>query len=154
MAIVIRFVFLAVLAGAALATGSAFSNDAKPLIFQDENQVAIRGYDAVAYFTEGAPVEGDAAFSAEHLGATWLFASADNRDLFVADPDRYAPAYGGWCAYGMALGGKVPIDPNSWKIVDGTLYLNVNPKIQGWWEDDIPGFIAKADQNWTTVQYQ
>jgi len=154
MARVFRYFFLVAIATAALATGSAFANDAKPLIFQDENQVAIRGYDAVAYFTEGQPVEGDPAYTAEHQGATWQFASAANRDLFVADPEHYVPAYGGWCAYGMAHGGKVPIDPTAWKIVDGTLYLNVNAKIQGWWEADIPGFIAKADQEWTTVQYQ
>ncbi len=154
MALVFRTLFLALVASATLGAGAALAGDAKPLIFQGEEQVAIRGYDPVAYFVAGEPVKGDAAFSAEHLDATWHFASAENRDLFVADPERYVPAYGGWCAYGMAMGGKVPIDPSAWKIVDGTLYLNVNQKVQGWWEDDIPGFIAKADNNWTTVQYE
>lgn len=127
---------------------------AKPLVFQTDEGVAIRGYDPVAYFVEGRPVKGDPAISADYEGATWLFASAANRDRFVAMPETYAPAYGGYCAYGMAQGGKVPIDPEAWKIVDGTLYLNVNRKIQGWWEADIPGFIAKADANWPTVKDQ
>jgi len=137
----------------AVAAPRAAEDGAKPAVFQTEG-VAIRGYDPVAYFVEGKPVEGSADYTADYEGATWHFASAANRDLFAADPAKYAPAYGGYCAYGMAQGGKVPIDPNSWKIVDEVLYLNVNPKIQGWWEADIPGFIAKADEQWTTVKHQ
>ncbi len=147
MSNLVRMLFLAVFA-VGLANSSAVAEEAKPLVFQTDNKVAIRGYDPVAYFVESTPTKGDPAFSSTYEGATWYFANAANRDSFAADPAKYAPAYGGWCAYGMAKGGKVPIDPTAWKIVDGTLYLNVNKKIQGWWEADIPGFIQEANANW------
>ncbi len=143
----VRMLFVAIFA-VGIAGGAAAGEKVKPLVFQTEDKVAIKGYDPVAYFVEGTPTKGDPAFSSEYEGATWQFANAANRDLFAADPAKYAPAYGGWCAYGMAQGGKVPIDPTAWKIVDGTLYLNVNKKIQGWWEADIPGFIQEANANW------
>lgn len=144
----VRMLFVAIFA-VGLAGGSAVAAEPKkPLVYQTEDHVAIKGYDPVAYFVDGAPTKGDPAFTSAYEGATWQFANAANRDLFAADPAKYAPAYGGWCAYGMAQGGKVPIDPAAWSIVDGTLYLNVNKKIQGWWEADIPGFIEKADVNW------
>lgn len=112
---------------------------------------AIEGYDAVAYHTESRPVEGSADFEFDWMDATWLFASAENRELFAADPEKYAPAYGGFCAYGVSLGAKPGIDPEAWKIVDGTLYLNLNPDIQSRWAKDIPGNIAKADKIWPTI---
>ncbi|MEO1190327.1 MAG: YHS domain-containing (seleno)protein [Pseudomonadota bacterium] len=150
----VRFFIAAIFAGTALGAAPAVAEGPKPEVFQTEEGVAIRGYDPVAYFKAGEPVKGDPAYSTEHLGATWLFASADNRDAFVAAPETYMPAYGGYCAYGMALGGKVPIDPAAWKIVDGTLYLNVNPKVQGWWEEDTAGYIAKADEVWPEIRNQ
>ena len=110
--------------------------------------VAIHGYDPVAYHTVGRPVEGSKAFTHEWKGATWRFANAAHRDLFAADPERYAPAYGGYCAYAVAQGGKADIDPNAWSIVDGQLYLNLNPRIQRLWQQDIAGYIARADANW------
>ena len=113
--------------------------------------VAIHGYDPVAYHTEGRPVEGSKAFTHEWKGATWRFASADHRDLFIADPERYAPAYGGYCAYAVAQGGKADIDPNAWSIVDGQLYLNLNARVQRLWQQDIPGHIARADANWSRL---
>lgn len=106
---------------------------------------AIRGYDTVAYFTNGAPAEGSEEFSAEWDGATWLFSSQENLDLFTADPTKYAPQYGGYCAYGVAKDGLVKIEPENFTILEGKLYLNFNDKVQGLWEDDIPGFIAAAD---------
>lgn len=109
------------------------------------SDVAIRGYDTVAYFTEGRPVAGDERFASEWQGATWRFSSQEHLDLFEADPTRYAPQYGGYCAYGVAEGYLVKIEPESWTIVDGKLYLNYDDEVQTKWERDIPGFIAEAD---------
>ena len=106
---------------------------------------AIRGYDTVAYFTEGGPVEGSAEFTAEWMGATWRFASQEHLDLFEAEPEKYAPQYGGYCAYGVVQDDLVKIEPENWTIVDGKLYLNYDDEVQATWEADIPGFIAEAD---------
>ena len=113
---------------------------------------AIEGYDPVAYFTDGAPVEGKDEFEHEWMGATWYFASAENRDLFVADPEKYAPQYGGYCAYAVAQGGTASIDPEAWHIENGKLYLNLNKDIQAIWQQDVPGYIAKADGNWPSIR--
>ncbi|MGB5617848.1 MAG: YHS domain-containing (seleno)protein [Desulfobacterales bacterium] len=112
---------------------------------------AIKGYDPVAYFTDGKPVEGKKEFKHEWMGAKWYFATAANRDLFKADPEKYAPRYGGYCAYAVAMGKTADIDPNAWKIVDGKLYLNYNQEIQAKWLEDVPGYIQKADMNWPGV---
>ena len=109
---------------------------------------AIRGYDAVAYYQQSAPVKGSPQFSYQWRGATWLFASAENRDRFQADPERYAPEYGGYCAYAVSKGRTASIDPEAWKIVDGKLYLNYSRGVQKKWEQDVPGNIVKADKNW------
>lgn len=119
--------------------------------FTDNNGVAIRGTDPVAYFTEGQPVQGSAEFEYEWQGATWRFSSAEHRDLFAAAPEEYAPQYGGFCAWAVSQGYTAPVDPNAWKIVDGKLYLNVNRGVQQRWERDIPGHIARADANWPGV---
>ncbi len=116
-----------------------------------EDGVAIRGADPVAYFTQGEYVPGTAEFTHEYSGATWQFASAENRDTFAADPDAYAPEYGGFCAWAVSQGQTASIDPTAWKIVDGKLYLNYSDGIQKRWEKDIPGNIAKADENWPDV---
>ena len=113
---------------------------------------AIRGTDPVAYFTEGRPVEGKSEFTAEWHGATWYFASAENRDKFIATPEAYAPQYGGFCAWAVAQGSTASTDPEAWHIVDGKLYLNYSLDVQKKWEGDIPGNIAKADKNWPGLQ--
>lgn len=110
------------------------------------------GYDPVAYFTQDAAVEGVDAYTAEHDGVSYRFSSAENRDLFTADPAKYAPQYGGFCAFGLAMGRKFPTDPQAFSVVDDKLYLNLNPKIQERWKADIPGFIKGADNNWEIVQ--
>ena len=110
--------------------------------------LAIRGYDAVAYYQQSAPVKGFSQFSYQWRGATWLFASTENRDRFQAEPDRYAPQYGGYCAYAVSKGRTASIDPEAWKIVDGKLYLNYSKGVQRKWEQDVPGNIVKADKNW------
>lgn len=112
---------------------------------------AVKGYDVVAYFTQGRPVEGSGDHEVEWNGATWRFASAAHRELFAKDPRRYAPQYGGFCAFGVSRGYAVGIDPEAWKIVDGKLYLNYNRDVQAEWVKDIPGFIAKADANWPKI---
>ena len=113
---------------------------------------AVHGYDVVAYFTEGKPVEGSGDYTASHDGAEYRFASAENRDLFAADPDAYAPQYGGYCAFGTAMGRKFDGDPNAWYIADNKLYLNVNKKVQERWLTDVPGFVKGADNNWPIIQ--
>ena len=111
--------------------------------------VAIRGTDPVAYHLEGRPGPGRPEFAHEWGGATWHFASAAHRDRFAADPARYAPAYGGFCAYAVARGYTAPIDPAAWRIVEGRLYLNYDLRTRSLWARDIPGEIARADRNWT-----
>lgn len=125
--------------------------------YVDESGYALSGYDPVAYFDlkqvpvgtkQPEAVPGKASITAEYNGATWAFASEANREKFLADPARYAPAYDGHCAYGIAQGGKVPGNPNLWRIVDGKLYLNITPTVVGFWEADIPGNLSKAENNW------
>ncbi len=112
----------------------------------------VSGHDPVAYHTKGQPTVGDSAFTATHEGVTYRFASAANRDTFEADPETYAPQYGGFCAFGTAMGRKFPGDPNAWRIVDGKLYLNLNKDVQAQWVTDIPGFIRGADHNWPIIR--
>ncbi len=118
----------------------------------DSSGLALKGYDPVAYFTEKRPVQGKAEFTAPHAGATYRFASAANRDAFAAAPGKYAPQYGGYCAFGMASGYKAPIEPDAWTVVDGKLYLNYNQSVRSRWASDIPGFLRKADANWPVVR--
>jgi YHS domain-containing protein len=110
--------------------------------------VAIDGYDPVAYFTLGKPVAGSRAHALEWNGATWRFATPEHLAAFRAEPERYAPQYGGYCSYAVANGYTAGIDPAAWKIVDGKLYLNYSRKVQATWSEDIPGNIARADANW------
>jgi len=114
--------------------------------------LAVHGYDVVAFFTEAKPVFGTDAHAFAHNGGTYRFASQANLDAFKANPSKYEPAYGGFCAYGAALGKKFDGDPRFWKIVDGKLYLNLNGNIQAEWSKDIAGNIAKADTNWGRIR--
>ena len=119
-----------------------------------EGGVAIRGIDPVAYHLEGRPVPGRPDFAHAWGGATWHFANAANRDLFAADPARYAPAYGGFCAYAVARGYTAQIDPAAWRVVEGRLYLNYDLRTRTLWARDIPGEIARADRNWPALARQ
>ncbi|MDA1097512.1 MAG: YHS domain-containing (seleno)protein [Proteobacteria bacterium] len=112
---------------------------------------AIGGYDPVAYFTDGKAVEGTGDFTATWMGANWRFATAANRDLFVAAPEKYAPKYGGYCAYAVAQNSTAKIDPTAWAIVDGKLYLNYSHDVQKTWSADRDAYIAAADKNWPDV---
>lgn len=124
---------------------------AEPTAIYAEGGVAVDGTDVVAYFTEGRPVPGDPAFAHRWAGVDWHFSSAANRDTFAADPEAYAPQYGGFCAWAVADGYTASTTPDAWAIVDGKLYLNYSNRIQRRWERDVPGFIAAADANWPTI---
>ena len=123
---------------------------AEPSVYSDGG-VAIRGTDPVAYFTEGKPVEGSAEFSFEYDGATWHFASAENRDAFAADPVAYAPQYGGYCAWAVSQGYTASISPNAWSIHEGKLYLNFNRAVRARWAVGKEANIAAAGANWPSV---
>lgn len=114
--------------------------------------LALRGYDPVAYFNVGEPVLGDPAYQAVHNGATYQFAGEANQKAFEAQPERYAPQFGGFCAFGVSLGKKFDGDPQVWKIVDGKLYLNLNADIQQKWQEDEAGLIKKAHQTWSGIE--
>jgi len=113
--------------------------------------LAAHGYDTVAYFTEGRPMRGSAKFSAVHNEATYRFVSQENLDMFSKNPEKYVPQYGGFCAYGVAVGAKFDGDPEYWEIVDGKLYFNLNSDIQKTWVKDIPGNIKKANKQWKKI---
>ena len=110
--------------------------------------VAIDGYDPVAYFTDAKPIAGSKEFQTSHQGATWYFASAEHRDAFIKEPDKFAPQYGGYCAYAVGNGYTADIDPEAWSIVNGKLYLNYSLKVRETWIKDQVNLIAKGDQNW------
>ncbi len=114
--------------------------------------LALRGYDPVSYFTDGAPTPGEIDITAEHQGATYRFASAEHKAMFEADPAKYAPQYGGYCAFGLAQGYKFDGDPQVWKIVDDKLYLNLSSKVSTIWQQDVPGNIENADAKWQMVK--
>jgi YHS domain-containing protein len=118
----------------------------------DKSGVALHGHDPVAYFTAGKPTPGKAEFTATHEGATYRFASAENLAAFKADPAKYAPQYGGWCAYGVAKGGKFDVDPQVWKVVDGKLYLNFNASVGRTWSQDIPGYLKRSEAEWPKIK--
>lgn len=136
-----------VLAAFALLALAAMPALAGPAIYTEDG-VAIKGTDPVAYFTEGRPVAGKPEFAHRWMGATWHFASAANRALFMKTPAKYAPQYGGFCAWAVSNNYTAGIEPAAWKIVDGKLYLNYDLSIQSRWALDPPGNIAKADANW------
>lgn len=115
------------------------------------SNVALQGYDTVAYFTQGEPTKGSSEFTTTYQGAEFQFASQENLTLFLADPDKYAPQYGGYCAWAVAQGDTAKGDARRWAIVDGKLYLNYNKGIQKKWDKDRAGFITSADSNWPTV---
>ena len=126
---------------------SAFAGE----INTDGNGVAIQGYDPVAYFAQSAAVKGSNSFRGEHDGAVYLFSSAENLATFEADPAKYVPQYGGYCAYGLAGGYKAPVQPEAFTVSEGKLYLNYNQSVREQWLRDIPGYVEKADGNWREI---
>lgn len=141
----------------ALLAGAAFAGPQ----YIDETGFAVSGYDVVAYFdldqvavgqSQPQGVPGNANITADYNGATFAFSTEANRDAFLADPARYAPQYDGHCAYGVSRGGKVPGNPNLWRIVNDKLYLNITPVVVGFWEEDIPGNLSLAETNWDGLE--
>ncbi|WP_371171671.1 YHS domain-containing (seleno)protein [Aliiroseovarius sp. 2305UL8-7] len=129
--------------------------------FVDETGFAASGYDVVAYFdlkqnkigqSQPKGIPGKSSITAEYNGATWAFSTKANRDLFLKNPEAYAPQYDGHCAYGVAQGGKVPGNPNLWRIRDGKLYLNITKNVVGFWEKDIAGNLKKSTKNWVKLE--
>ncbi|WP_282607955.1 YHS domain-containing (seleno)protein [Pelagibius sp. Alg239-R121] len=142
---------------AVMAASSAFAGQQ----YVDESKYALSGYDPVAYFDlEQVPVgqkqpeavPGNASITADYNGSVWAFSSEANRAKFLADPAKYAPQFDGHCAYGVAQGGKVPGNPNLWRIVDGKLFLNITPNVVGFWEEDVNGHISSAGTKWTKLE--
>lgn len=125
---------------------------AKELFYQNRAGIAIQGYDPVAYFTEGKAVKGSDAFAYRWLGATWHFASAEHRDLFTADPIKYAPRYGGYCTSGIVKRDIHGTNPNFWRMVDGKLYLNGSQFALQRWLDSDPEAVEKADAEWELLK--
>ena len=123
----------------------------KPEVYSTSS-IAINGFDPVAYFAENKPIKGDAAFTYEWKGANWLFSSKANRDLFVGNPGKYEPQYGGYCAYGCSKGKKATTDPQAWSIVEGKLYLNNSPAVQEKWLKEQKARIELADKYWPEIK--
>lgn len=119
--------------------------------FNESNGVAIKGYDPVAFFKDSKPVRGKDDLRFEYKGSTFVFATAENRATFAANPEKYAPQYGGYCAFGTARGYKADIDPATFTVIDGRLYLNYNTQVQKEWSADSARFIRQADERWPTV---
>ena len=132
-----------------VALGSVAHANTAPIY--SNNGIAVDSSDVVAYFTEGKPVKGSAEFTHGWNGVTWHFATVENRDAFAADPEAYAPQYGGYCAWAVSQGYTASTIPDAWRVVDGKLYLNFSRRIQRRWERDIPARIAEGDANWPGV---
>lgn len=131
-----------------IATGQAFAGADSKHFNLDGDGYAIERYDPVAYFTDGKAVPGDSAFTAEYDGAKYAFASEEHRQMFLGEPARYVPQYGGHCAYGAAYGTKSSIDPEIWDIVDGRLFFLINPGTMTVWQKRKSDYIRSADQAW------
>ncbi|HLG38678.1 MAG TPA: YHS domain-containing (seleno)protein [Chitinophagaceae bacterium] len=128
----------------------AASAQISPIFIKDDK--AIRGYDPVAYFTENKPVEGKPEFVYTWGSANWYFSSQQNLDSFKVNPERYAPQYGGYCAYGLSEGHKAPTSVDAWKIVNGKLYLNYNIKVRELWSKNREERIETANKNWPDLK--
>lgn len=120
-------------------------------VFSKSNQ-AIQGYDPVAYFKEAKPVKGKNEFSYVWKGGTWYFSNQENLNDFKANPDKFAPQFGGYCAYGVADGHKAPTSPDAWTVVNGKLYLNYDKDVRELWKKDQKVFIKTAEAKWPQVK--
>ena len=132
------------------ASRSVVAEDNKPITAR----VAIEGYDPVAYFTDSRPVKGSPAFSSEFDDVVYYFANAEHQKMFAADPDRYAPQYSGYCAAALSAGYKATVDPASWTISNGKLYVFHSKGGLALFAEDSAGMIAKADAHWATLKAQ
>ena len=126
-------------------------NTLKNSFFASQTDTAINGYDSVAYFTQKAAIKGLDANTFEYKGAKWKFSNQANLELFKSNPEKYAPKYGGYCAYGVATDSLVKVDPDQFTIHEGKLYLNYDASVQKDWLKDIPGYIKKADAKFQSL---
>jgi YHS domain-containing protein len=142
--------FLTLIIAALLTTASALA--AEPSVYTGLlSNTGAGGYDTVSYFEAGEPVKGSTEFTTQYRGATWRFANAENLARFKDNPERYAPAYGGYCAWAVSQGYLAKGDPKHWSIKQGKLYLNYNQSVQDTWQQSPGEFIQKADENWPKV---
>ena len=141
----------ALLFSAAAQAAQPAINTLKNSILGGRTDTAINGYDSVAYFTLGKPVRGQENLVYEWMGAKWKFSSQANLELFKADPQKYAPQYGGYCAYGVAEGALVKVEPDQFTVLDGKLYLNYDADVQAKWRKDPAGYIKVADERFPTL---
>ena len=130
----------------------AYDDKSSSALNLDAQGVALKGYDPVSYFLAAGPVQGNAALLERHEGATYRFSNSANRDAFKANPAKYVPAFGGFCAMGVVLDKKLDVDPNLWRVVDGKLYLNVHKPAQTRWLEDIKGNIGNGEKNWPLIK--
>lgn len=152
MKVRLKPISLVVAAVVLLSTAAPAIAGEKSEIYKNWRGVAIRGYDPVAYHVEGKPVKGSSQYEFKWKNAKWRFSSAENLNLFEADPEKFAPRYGGYCAWAVSQGYTASVDPeNAWTIVEGRLYLNYSVDVKIMWSRDIPGNIKKADANWPGV---
>lgn len=136
---------------AALAAAPGFAQAAGPSAFTHSTP-GVSGYDVVSYQTGEKPLRGNGNHIAVHEGVTYLFVNEANRKAFERDPERYVPAFGGYCAYGVSVGKKFVGDPDVWRVVDGRLYLNLDTSIQQTWAKDVTGNINKANTQWSSIR--
>ncbi len=137
-------------AAPALGLATTAAHAAEPQTFQ-RSGLAIGGTDPVAYFTDGAPMMGDAAHAHDWNGATWIFANAANRDAFAAEPERFAPVFGGYCAFAASRGYLAPTIPEAWTVYDNRLFLNANLRARELWLAELPNVIAAGEANWPAI---
>jgi YHS domain-containing protein len=149
---------IALALGAAALLFASVANAAEPPVNTLKNSLlggrtdtAINGYDTVAYFTVGKPVKGTDSLIHEWMGAKWKFSTQAHLDLFKGSPEKYAPQYGGYCAYGVAQGNLVKVEPDQFTVLDGKLYLNYDADVQATWKKDIPGYIKTADAKFSSL---
>lgn len=132
-----------------IASAAAFAQKSEIFV---KSGSAIGGYDPVAYFSQSKPVQGMDKFSCQWNGASWHFASQENLNAFKSNPDKYAPQFGGYCAYGVSENKKAPTEPDAWTIVNGKLYLNYNLKVKDMWSSNRDERIKTANKNWTVLK--
>lgn len=146
MTIVKKLLAVGMLLIVSAVSASAFAED------HSHSTPGIGGYDPVAYFTDSKAMRGSGYHVSVVDGVTYAFVNAEHKKLFEGNPQKYLPAYGGYCAYGLGVGKKFVADPEVWKIVNDILYLNLDKGIQEKWEKDIPGYIKKGDTNWAMIK--
>ncbi len=138
----------AIISGFLIATSACGLSRGVESVNKTSDGLAIKGFDAVAYFTTQTAIAGHPNYEHVWNGAKWIFSSAENRDTFMQNPEKYAPQFGGYCSYAVARGYTADGDPNAWKIVDGKLYLNYNRQVKEMWEKEQEKFIREGEKNW------